>query len=345
MSEPVPELRVGDRERGETDALLRDALADGVLSLTEYEERAGQCWAARTRSELDAVVRDLPGARAPVPAVAGAPPGGPNRITAVMSESELASPVLPGQDVEATAVLGTAKVDLRREDLPPEVHVRATALLGEVKVHVPPGTTVHLSGSTVMGERKAKLGPPVAGGSVVHVHSTAVLGSVVVDDRQRKGGLLPAPPSSTARAWSPARLRTTDGSVRMPPAGEPVPQRRARPVRSLLGKAVGAAVPVALIGGGLYLGAQVVTSEDGASVFGSRTITVSDTDGEVEVGVLFGSVTVVVPEDVTVRTAGTVVFGSTECQACAGTPGGGSVVVRGIGAFGSVEVVRPGDPG
>jgi hypothetical protein len=49
MSEPVPELRVGDRERGETDALLRDALADGVLSLTEYEERAGQCWAARTR--------------------------------------------------------------------------------------------------------------------------------------------------------------------------------------------------------------------------------------------------------------------------------------------------------
>jgi hypothetical protein len=233
-------------------------------------------------------------------------------------------------------------VDLRREDLPPEVHVRATALLGEVKVQVPPGTTVHLSGSTVMGERKAKLGPPVVGGHVVHVHSTAVLGSVVVEDRQRKGGLLPAAPTASG-ARPPARLRTTDGSVRMPTTGPPA--QRGQAVRSLLAKAAGAVVPLALLGGGLYLGGQVVLSEDGAAVFGSRTVTVPEDVDEVEVGVLFGSVTVVVPEDVTVRSAGTLVFGSVECEACAGSGGAGQVVVRGNGAFGSVEIVRPGGAG
>jgi hypothetical protein len=211
----------------------------------------------------------------------------------------------------------------------------------QVKVHVPAGSTVHLSGSTVLGERKAKLGSPVAGCPVVHVHSTAVLGSVVVDDRQRRGGLVPAAPPA-ARSSLPARLRTTDGSVRMPSAGQPVPERRAHPVRSLLGRALGAVVPLALVAGGLYLGGQVVTSEDGAAVFGSRTVTVVQTDDEVEVGVLFGSVTVVVPEDVTVRTAGTLVFGSVECAACDGSGGAGSVVVRGRGAFGSVEILRPG---
>lgn len=48
MTELSP-MRVGDRERGEVDAHLRDALADGVLTLTEYDERAAVCWAARTR--------------------------------------------------------------------------------------------------------------------------------------------------------------------------------------------------------------------------------------------------------------------------------------------------------
>ena len=55
-----PELRIGDRERRATDAHLQQAHADGVLTLTEYDERAALCWAARTQRELDELVRDLP---------------------------------------------------------------------------------------------------------------------------------------------------------------------------------------------------------------------------------------------------------------------------------------------
>lgn len=53
-------MRIGDRERRALDAHLQQAHADGVLTLSEYDERAAQCWAARTQSDLDVLVRDLP---------------------------------------------------------------------------------------------------------------------------------------------------------------------------------------------------------------------------------------------------------------------------------------------
>lgn len=58
------EVRVGDAERRAVDALLHTAVGDGVLTLDEYEERCSAVWAARTRGDLAAVVRDLPGAGA-----------------------------------------------------------------------------------------------------------------------------------------------------------------------------------------------------------------------------------------------------------------------------------------
>jgi hypothetical protein len=325
MSEPVV-MRVGDRERGEVDAVLRDALADGVLTLTEYDERARLCWAARTRPELDEVVRDLPGC---APAVAVARPGqATQRVLAVLSESDLEAPLLPGQDVQATAVMGTAEVDLRREDLPHELTVRATAVMGEVKVHVPPGTTVHLSGGAVMGERKARVGAPVPGGPVVHVVANALMGTVKVDDRPRKGGLVPAAVQGGSYAYAP-RPRT---SVEVEPARHHGP--------GVLARAAGAVVPVAVagvLGFGLL---QVVGSDDGAAVFGSRVVQVGEDDDRVQVGVLFGSTTVVVPDDARVRTRGMTLFGSVDCDACTPVGTGSTVVVDGRGAFGSVEIVR-----
>jgi len=309
VTEQVPEVRVGDRERREVDARLQESLADGVLTLTEYDERAAACWSARTRSDLEVLVRDLPGARRPAPD--GPSSREPRRVVAVMSESELAVPVVPGQQVQATAVMGTATVDLRRADLPDEVHVRATAVMGEVKVHVPPGTTVHLTGGAVMGERKTRTGPPSATGAVVHVAAVAVMGTVTVDDRERKGGLVPA-----GRTGSPPARRSGG--------------------RRLLGPLLTAAL---VAGGAVFVG-SAVTADDGASVFGSRVVQVSSGDDRVEVGVLFGSVEVVVPDDVRVRTTGTVVFGSVECDDACSVDGGRGLVVDADAGFGSVEVVR-----
>lgn len=328
MTELAP-VRVGDRERGQTDERLREALADGVLTLSEYDERAGLCWSARTRSDLDTLLADLPAPAAAAPAASAMPPPPPRRVTAVLSESSLEAPVLPGQPLTAKAVLGTADVDLRRADLPAEVQVRATAVMGEVRVHVPPGTSVVLTGGGVMGERKARLGPPVSGGSVVHVHATAVMGTVKVDDKPRKQGLLPAVRDHLLHDPAPAR-RTGSTAV------EPVHRSS-----SALSRVAAKVVPVALVGAALFGAGQVVTAEQRA-VFGSsqQTVLLSDLDGGTyDVGVAFGSVTIVVPDDVRARVTGTMVFGSSECgEACSRTEGQ-VLEVDGTGAFGSIEVL------
>jgi hypothetical protein len=205
---PRPELRIGDRERRAVDAHLQQAHGDGVLTLIEYDERAALCWAARTQSELDELVRDLP-------------------------------PYRPSPE-EARDALAA---------LPPSVR---------------------------------RVIPPAA-----------------------------------------------------------VPE--SRPSKSIGQRLGGAVVGVAALGALIFVGSNVVTAADGAAVFGNRQITVTPGQDRVDVGMLFGSVDVIVPEGMRARPEGTVVFGSTGCGlACTGT--GPEVVVDATGAFGSVDIVRPGEP-
>ena len=63
------EMRVGDAERETTAAELREHYASGRLTLDELNERLDKALAAKTRGDLDALMRDLPSAR---PHAAGA---------------------------------------------------------------------------------------------------------------------------------------------------------------------------------------------------------------------------------------------------------------------------------
>jgi hypothetical protein len=55
-----PNLRVGDAERDELAAQLREHWSLGRLDAEELEERLASTYQARTRRELDALVDDLP---------------------------------------------------------------------------------------------------------------------------------------------------------------------------------------------------------------------------------------------------------------------------------------------
>ena len=169
------------------DAHLRQAHDDGVLTLGEYDERVAACWAARTRSELDALTRDLPDAR---------------------PESEPAAPAA------------------------------------------------------------------------------------------RESG----------------------------PSGR----------KSSVGRAVG----VTLVAVALLTGGRVIAADDATAIFSSRVVQATPQDPDIEVGVAFGSVEVVVPDDARVTTDGTLLFGSTDCDAACDGTGTRDVVVDARGAFGSVDIVR-----
>jgi hypothetical protein len=58
-------VRVGDADREATAAQLREHYADGRLTLEELNERLDQTFAAKTKADLNTVVRDLPQTAAP----------------------------------------------------------------------------------------------------------------------------------------------------------------------------------------------------------------------------------------------------------------------------------------
>ena len=55
------DVRASDAERDLTVERLQRAVGQGRLSMEEFEDRVGVAYAARTRGELAALTRDLPG--------------------------------------------------------------------------------------------------------------------------------------------------------------------------------------------------------------------------------------------------------------------------------------------
>ena len=67
--EAVTDPRIADTDRDRVVAVLRLHCTEGRITLDEFSDRVGDVYNARTQSELDAVVADLP-----VPWSAEAPP-------------------------------------------------------------------------------------------------------------------------------------------------------------------------------------------------------------------------------------------------------------------------------
>lgn len=142
-----------------------------------------------------------------------------------------------------------------------------------------------------------------------------------------------------ARTQADLDALTTDLPASRARAQEVVPAGRgsgAVPWRRRAGGLLGVLV---VAGVAIWGGGQLTSAEDGLAVFSSRTVAVAPDDDRVEMGVLFGSADVVVPDDSRVVVGGMTVFGSVECvAACAGT-GPREIVVDVSGAFGSVDVL------
>jgi hypothetical protein len=74
-------MRAGDSDRKAVADQLKTALDEGRLDLSEYDERLQKTYAAKTFSDLDGLLDDLPGTVPPQqsqvqPAAAPAPPSG-----------------------------------------------------------------------------------------------------------------------------------------------------------------------------------------------------------------------------------------------------------------------------
>ncbi|MFI8945014.1 DUF1707 domain-containing protein [Streptomyces sp. NPDC053750] len=168
MTDETPELRASDADRERVAEVLRDALAEGRLDMTEFEERLDATYSARTYGELEPITRDLPAGSAGVapkvsmtkdPAHAGSWAG---RITGGEGSSSWAVAVMSGfqrkgrwtvpRRFNSFAFWGGGDIDLREANFADgEVVINCVAIMGGMNVIVPPGVEVIVRGIGIMG--------------------------------------------------------------------------------------------------------------------------------------------------------------------------------------------------
>lgn len=174
MSEPRDPrtLRVSHADRDRVVDILREAAGDGRLEPEELEERVEKALRARTFAEFEPLVEDLPVAPllppAPAAAAAAAPPvrtasdavpGGAQEEVATWSVRGLPlrreGAWLVPRRIELDVQGGSARLDYTLARLPAggasALHVNTYG--GSVRLLVPPGVAVDLSGVSWHGGR------------------------------------------------------------------------------------------------------------------------------------------------------------------------------------------------
>lgn len=171
-------LRMSDADREGVVARLNAAVADGRLTLVEFEERVDGVLNARTFGEVEPFVADLPAAPATEDVVE-------LRSHAGEIKRKGRWPVPRKLVVQSKA--GSVKLDLRHAVVPPRVEIELATQAGSTVIVLPPGATANIDGvSTTAGTAKNKA-PSVPGSSGPHVVVTgsAAAGSLVVRYERR----------------------------------------------------------------------------------------------------------------------------------------------------------------
>lgn len=191
------DVRASDAERDAVVGRLNQAVGEGRLTMDEFSERLELAYAARTRGELDPLLRDLPvGTGGAVPAitsgtavVSGGGQGKDTRwnISPIGGIRHRGRWRVPRHTV-AIGVLGGVDVDLSEAELAaPEVVITKVSIIGGVSVRVPPGMRVEVSNFSVLGGRNINLGGPLAPNApVLHIRSFSVIGGVNVREGRKK---------------------------------------------------------------------------------------------------------------------------------------------------------------
>lgn len=181
MSQQQPaEIRASDQERERTSGLLREATVEGRLTLDEFSERFMLAQRARTRDELEVIVRDLPVMSEPARQVPSA------KVTAIFSGVDRSGAWRLAPRTAITTVFGSCKLDLRRATISSGVtELNVNIYFGSLDLIVPGGVNVEVEAAAILSGREIKLSDvsiPSDLKPLIRVTGTVALGSINVRD-------------------------------------------------------------------------------------------------------------------------------------------------------------------
>ena len=171
------ELRASDAEREQAAVQLRDAAAEGRLTLEELAERVEAAYAARSAVELASLTADLP-------AQTLAPRRRPTRfLFSTLGSTERAGRIRVRRRAACLTALGNLDLDLRGATFEREVlTVYVLGVFGTVDVYVPEGVEVDFRGLAVGGHTRANGNDPAPrpGTPLVRVISLSIFAGLDV---------------------------------------------------------------------------------------------------------------------------------------------------------------------
>ncbi|MFZ4178530.1 DUF1707 SHOCT-like domain-containing protein [Streptomyces griseoincarnatus] len=193
------ELRASDADRDRIVELLHDAHAEGRLTADEHAERVEGALTAKTLSELERFIQDLPAAHerraaplsAPGRPAAGVFPVDPDdSVVAVFSAAARKGRWRTGRRIHAYAVFGSVEIDLSEALFDhQQVMIKAFSVFGSVEIRVPENVSLRGTGGGVLGAFEVvPQDSPDDNAPVIYVDGWAILGSV--EARPKRGKLV-----------------------------------------------------------------------------------------------------------------------------------------------------------
>jgi hypothetical protein len=175
---PAPAIRASDKERDTAVERLQVAFAEGRIDDQEFDQRMRSALTARTRTDLDRLLADLP--RSGVLATVKPQPTG-RLLLAMKGGVQRRGRWRVPERLNAVAYKGACEVDLRAAELSAaSTAITAVAYKGRVEILVPPGVRVQVRGYAYGGHWEDQVPdddlPPDA--PVVHVQAVAYKGIV-----------------------------------------------------------------------------------------------------------------------------------------------------------------------
>jgi len=179
-----PELRISDADRDRAVERLNQAVADGRLTIAEFDERVSGVLRARTGSEVEPYLADLP-------AVPGAPAAPEYReLKAAMSTLKRTGRWVLPRRLSVRNKAGSVKLDLTDAVIAhPVVEIALEVYAGSTTIVVPQGASVDIEQIELIASsskvRKVPTSTEPVGQPHVVVTGKQWAGSVVVRHQRR----------------------------------------------------------------------------------------------------------------------------------------------------------------
>jgi hypothetical protein len=172
------DLRASDADRDRVLELLAEAAADGRLTAEEHAERVQRACTARTLGDLAVLTADLA-----APSAQPVRLDGGRIISNVFGQTRRDGRWVVPESLTVTAVAGEVKVDFTQAILQASrVRLYATVIGGRLRIVVPDGVSVVMTGHSVLGRKRGvpKTPPDSEPAAVIEVRALVLGGEVIV---------------------------------------------------------------------------------------------------------------------------------------------------------------------